>query len=220
MKIKSTFFGVKAFLGLIVFILLTGNFFALVFANDIIVVYQQPNPDTKSASLNYSIVDGAGYFLNSYSDFLLLLNRVEMSGKQSFDYTEAGLIASRTIKKMENLKSTYLLIIKQTAGAEYNTDVLKMLEIFDYQGLQEKAALNPVILNEVKTYLIKGDIAGIFSKIVNETGQLLAGLNEVQKQIESGIFPDINGLWRLNQKYAEMMLFGQYVSMICNEIKN
>jgi len=146
------------------------------------------------------------------------LNRVEISGRQAFDYNGAGLLASQTIKNLETLKSTYLLIIKQTAGVAYNTDVLKMLEAFDFEELIEKATLNPIILNEVKSYLIKGDANGIYYKIIGETEQLLNGLYDIRKQIEVGIFPDITGLWSLNQRYSNLMLFGQYVSMVCGKL--
>jgi hypothetical protein len=210
--------GLTVLMGFICFIILAPQAFALMWVNNLPIVYQQNPGLYKSQSIDDSIVNGAVYFLNSYSDYILLMNKIELSSKQGIDYSAVGSITNRVITNLEMMKATYSLIIRKSSITAYNTDMLKRLEVFDYQGFLDKAALNPLIFNDVRAYLIKGDIPGIYSRILNDTEQILAGLYGIKKQIDSGIFPDINNLWSLNQAYSNLMFFGQYVSMVCGQI--
>ena len=57
------------------------------------------------------VIEAAGYFLDSQSDFLLFSNKIELSGIQGSDYNELRGILNRSITKLKSAKSKYEEII-------------------------------------------------------------------------------------------------------------
>jgi hypothetical protein len=167
---------------------------------------------------NYIIV-GAGYFLNSYSDTLLFLNRVEMSDLDGADYNELQLILYRSMENMNNARKTYSRLREIAGRTPYKQDIVKRLMTFKYAGLQKEKNLNRPIFDEVKSYLKNGDTRGIYARALAATEQILQLQQTVNAAIDSGRLPEITDLWRLNQLYSDALLFGQYVSEVFLRIK-
>ncbi len=57
-----------------------------------------------SQSINFYLIEAAGNYLGSYSDFLLLLNRIEMSEKNGIDYNILRILLDQSIDKMNKVK--------------------------------------------------------------------------------------------------------------------
>ena len=74
------------------------------------------------------IIEGAGYFLKSHSDFLLFLNKIELSELNGIDYIELQNIIKRVIENLENAKAAYENLISIAKETPYNESVIEKLK--------------------------------------------------------------------------------------------
>jgi hypothetical protein len=170
----------------------------------------------KGISIKSYIIKGAGYFLSSYSDWLLFLNKVEMSELNGIDYKELSNILYRAIENMENAKEAYYHL-KQTAdNTPYNQAMINHLLSFDYHGFKKERGFNNSIFKGVKSYLRKGDVRGFFARLLANTENILRKLYIVKESVDADTFPGLSTLWGISQDYSRTMLFGQYAAEMFN----
>lgn len=196
-------------------IILSTNIYPRMIANDGECAYD----GGKSYSIKSNIVAGAGYFLNSYSDALLLLNRVELADVNGIDYPELRETLYRAIENMEKAKDAYTLLTETAENTPYNRVFIDQLLLFDYAGLQKENALNSAVFTDVQALLAKGDVTGVFSRILAGTGTVLDTLYTVKDRVDAGKFPAVSDLWRLNAAYGETMMFGQSAAEVFASVK-
>lgn len=174
----------------------------------------EPPEGKSNAPLEQYVVEGAGYFLNAYSDVLLLLNRVETADVQGIDYPGMQEILARAVSRMEMAKTAYTHL-KETADiTPYNPMVIETLISFDYDGFCEENHLIGSIFDEVKNYLAGGDIRGIYTQMLSDTENILLLLYSIQKEVDAQQMPKLKDFWKLNQWCSHSLLSGQYVSQI------
>jgi len=208
-------------MGLLVFVFFTASAFALVYGNNSDFVFNKPgysHGDGIRSTIGSDIIVGAAYFLSGYSDTLLFLNRIELSGKQELDYAELGKILDSAIGNMELMKQSYLNLIQKTGLLPYDTLMIEILKDFDYENFQQVYELNPVIFDKVKGYLSAGDMRGVYAKILADAEGIVNLLYVIKKTVDANIFPGISLLWQLNQSCSHTLLFGQYVAMVCGDV--
>jgi hypothetical protein len=165
------------------------------------------------------IIVGGGYFLESHSNLKMLLSRVELSEIRGIDYAQTRDILYRAIDKMERANTIYLGLKNMAEEIDYNPEVVNRLTGFDYNGFRETFALNPTIFKKVEDFLSKGNVRGVYNEIFIETGNILEKLYIVRERLEANMFPAVSNLWRINQEYAEVELFGQYVAEVFYKLK-
>jgi hypothetical protein len=165
------------------------------------------------------IVVGGGYFLESHSNMKMLLSQVELSEIRGIDYAQTRDSLYRAIDKMERANTIYLALKNLAEEIEYSPEVVNRLTGFDYDGFREAFALNPTIFKKVEDLLNKGNVRGIYNEIFIETGNILEQLYMVRDRMEANMFPAVSNLWRINQKYVEVELFGQYVAEVFYKLK-
>jgi hypothetical protein len=196
-------------------IILSTNIYPRMIANDGESAYD----GGKSSSISSFIVAGAGYFLHSYSDTLLLLNRVELADVNGIDYPELREILYRAIENMEKAKDAYTLLTETAENTPYNQVFIDQLLLFDYSGLQKESGFNSAVFADVRALLAKGDVTGVFSRILAGTGVVLDTLYTVKERVYAGKFPAVSDLWRLNAAYSETMMFGQSAAEVFASVK-
>jgi len=167
-----------------------------------------------SFNIRIYVIEGAGYFLNSHSNFQEFLNRVELSDLNGIDFNDMREILYKAIEDMEKAKDSYFNLKQEADITPYNPVMINFLLDFDYDGFQKEKGLNLIVYNKVKNYLSKGDIRGVFSKFLLNSESILEQLYTIKEWIDSDKFPEISILWRVNQAYFEAQLFGQYTSEI------
>jgi hypothetical protein len=165
------------------------------------------------------IIVGAGYFLRSQSDFLLFLNKIELSQLEGVNYTEMQNLLNIAIDNMEKARQEYVRLVEFAYATPYRQEVIQKLKTFDYEGLLAEKGLNPVIFKDAENYLKVGDLRGLHSRALLDTKNILAVLYQLKPVIDSGQFPVLEDLWRLNQAYAEAHLLGQYTSEVFARVK-
>ncbi len=211
----------KQFMVLIFLISITSIYvYGIISGNDSCRAYRSSCGGGKeAATIKQYIIEGAGYYFKSHSYFQKLLNMVELSELNGFDYKEAKIIINEAVGNIESANETYLNLKNLADATPYDQDVIDLLKSFDYAGFQEKEELIHEIFQRVKGLLSNGEVTGVYIELHSNTSDILEGLNSVKNQIEERIFPDISLLWKLHQKYPKSLLFGQYVSMVFKEIK-
>ncbi|NIR06304.1 MAG: hypothetical protein GTN82_12855 [Candidatus Aminicenantes bacterium] len=213
----------KVFLGAAVIILLNANLSGAIWHNDTERVFSQSGGQESVAPeekpLRMYVIEGAGYFLKSYSAFLLFLNKIEMAEVEGFDLNEMYQILTNSIENLEYANETYTLLKQQADVTPYNPIVIDQLLNFNYDLFQKKDNLNPSILEEVQFFLGKGKVREMYGEILTHTQGILGKAYAIKGVIETGEFPQISDLHDLNQGYAHSMLFGEYAARVAQEIK-
>ena len=164
------------------------------------------------------IIEGAGYFLNGYSDVLLLLNKIEVSGTTGLDFIELNKLLDNAISNIKDSKNTYENLIKVAEITPYSEPVISKLINFDYVSFMMKNGLNSEIFQAVEKNLRNGNITGIFRQNYSDMEYLEGLLLIVKEKVSMNEIPVINKLWKLNQKYASALLYGQYVAQVFHVI--
>lgn len=168
---------------------------------------------SKSTSqISQYIVEGAGYFLDSYSYTLRFMRKVELAGSRELNYPELGQMLDAALVNMQQARDTYILL-KETADiTPYNPVVIEALKNFNYDLYCEINGLNKEIFTAVKSYLINGQVTGTYVKLLSDMGPMVDLLQEVKKNINNNLFPPVKAVRKLNQIYSTSLLFGQYVA--------
>ena len=163
---------------------------------------------TQTLSIGQLIIEAGGHFLQSNSDFQLVLKRIELS--------ETGLIDSidPAIQNMTAANSIYFEIWETSKSLEYDSIVIEKLSQFDYSGYKLENNLNPVIFQRVEDFLKQGHIRELFQQAYFDSSKILEKLKKIQTNLESGKKVDISDYWRLNQFHLDFALFGQYASEV------
>jgi len=206
----------KVFIGIIILLALNHNSFAYIIANRGDSIFD--NDWERKFSMKSYIIEGAGYFLKSYSDYLLFLNRIEMSELNGIDYNELRIILKKAIENMQNAKNAYYNLKRTAKATPYNQDLINLLLSFDYDNFQKAKGLNRDTFKYIKIYLKKGDVRGIFCRLQKNSGKILDKLYLIKDSIDIDSFPDISILWRVNKKYSHTILFGQYAAEVFQSI--
>lgn len=193
-----------------IFSLFTGNGYARLVHNG----SQGGFIGDEAEEIRITIIQAAGHFLNGYSGFMSLMNKIEMSDLIGLDFNEARVLIDTTIFHMENAREKYASLKQLAENAPYDPVIINKLIIFDYREFRQEFLLEDEHIVQAVFYLREGDIRGIYGKTLKDIGVLLDGLCRVQSSLYSFSIPEMSVLWNLNQKCAAFLLFGQHVARI------
>jgi hypothetical protein len=175
---------------------------------------------TESGSLmGMYITDGAGYILGAYSGVGAFLKQVEVSELYGADFAAIKNILDRMIDDLENARDTYYIINYIAAVTPYKKDVIERLVAFDYDGFEKSEGLSGPVFDRVESFLKYGNIRGVFAKILRDIDSLLYQSYTLKKAVDTDTLPEIKSLWKLNQSFTNIILFGQYFSQVLYEVK-
>ncbi len=220
--IKQTEFKVVARILLAVFVLffVHVNAFALIYGNESQKGFENPGGKSSGPTLETYVLQGAGYFLASYSDILQVLNKVELAQMNGIDYLELQKLAAHASDNIQGQINAYLNLTQLADATPYDQAVIDQLTGFDYAAFQQEKGLNIVIFTEVQCYLSKGDIRSLYHRFLAAGETLQAQLNVIKADIDAGRFPQPSDLWNLDQNAAQSLLFGQYTAEVFYRVLN
>lgn len=220
--IKQTEFKVvsKVLLAVFVLFLVQVNAFALIYGNESQKGFGNPGGKSSVPTIKTYVLQGAGYFLDSYSDILQLLNKIELAELNGIDYIELQKIAARAGDNIRGQMETYLNLTQLADAAPYDQAVIDLLTGFDYAAFQQEKGLNSIIFADVQSYLSKGDIRGVYHRFLAVAAVLQAQLNIIKTDIDANRFPQSADLWNLDQNAAQSLLFGQYTAEVFCRVLN
>jgi hypothetical protein len=171
-----------------------------------------------SETLDKMLITAAGYLLQSHSDYKYFLKKLELS-INGINYYELQNVLNKTISNMEYANSRYFEIWELSKTLEYNPTVIEKLKNFDYAEYKANNNLIPSIFVTVESFLINGNVRGVFEKAYADTGIILEKLKAIKTQIDANTIPETTKIWRLNQSFIEFDLFGQYISEVFIKIE-
>lgn len=216
---------------IIVFVMPGSSLFAIMFGNDTNGAYGggttgdgTGSSGTASASeigneeIRFLVIKGAGYYLTSQSKIQEFFKYIELSEIYGSNYEGFQVTLNAAIGSMENAKAVYKALINFAEATPYNQEVIDKLKSFDYDAFIEDKRLNPVIFNEVKSYLNNGDVTGIYKKFYDNTVIILEKLDVIKQQVDGNISPEKAVLWEVNNLYFNTQLFGQYATQVFNNL--
>jgi hypothetical protein len=165
-------------------------------------------------SLDNYVINGAGYFLEAYSNTLLLMKKVEWSSKEGLKTDELTLLVDHALKNIELARETYGNLTRAADNTPYNQAIIEKLKVFDYDAFQKDNGLNPEVFSSVKSYLGNGEIRKLYYDFLSTIDEITGLLKQVKVQIDAGNFTPVKEIWKLNGLFSESLLFGQYVSQV------
>jgi hypothetical protein len=200
------------------------NLKALLFGNESDGAYFPPPPSNGVASissitLHQLIAFGGSHFFKSAGHINQFFSLVESSEITGPDYYKLNQTLNTAIYYMEQSRINYLQLKNLASITPYDQEVIYKLLNFNYDSFQEESGLFPVIFEKVKGFLATGNVTGVYNEFYSYTGHILDLLYTLKKDVDSEIFPDISTVWKVNQKYSEVKLFGQYTANIFYRIK-
>ncbi|MCX6581963.1 MAG: hypothetical protein NT166_17475 [Candidatus Aminicenantes bacterium] len=210
----------RILLAVFVLFLVQVNVFALIYGNESQKGFGNPGGKSSGPTIKTYVLQGAGYFLNSYSDILLFLNKIELAELNGVDYIELQNIVTRAGENIQQQKDAYLNLTQLADATPYDPAVIDQLSSFDYAAFQREKALNSVIFADVQSYLSKGDIRGVYHRFLAVAETLQAQLNTIKTDIDAGRYPQPSALWNLDQISAQSLLFGQYTAEVFYRVMN
>lgn len=200
----------KAFLGVLALCVFQMNAFSRFILNST----SEGFAESDQPAIEGYVIEGAGYFLKSYSDLLLLMNKIELSDMYGVDYAELQQLVNSALSNMENSREKYTSLTQIADKAPYKQTVIAQLTAFDYNSFGQAKELNGVITGKMETYLGFGDVRGIYHKILTDTQAIIDKLIIVRSAVDTGILPVTSDLWRLNESYLDTLFLGQYAAEI------
>jgi hypothetical protein len=165
------------------------------------------------------IIKGAEYFFKAHADINWLSENVEISDIYGADYYTLWWAVNSALDNMNMARYYYQELQYKANNTPYNQVVINKLLNFDYDSFQEENGLLKDIFSEVKEYLVKGDVRGVYSRTSTYFATLKNTLEAIKGELYAGKVPSNNHMWNLNQVCAKAHMFGQYVSRIFYAIK-
>ena len=186
--------------------------FSIWVVNSLPIIYDGSD-DSKTILDNY-VIDGAGYFLEAYSNTMLLMKKIEWSSKEGLKTDELNLLADNALKNMQLAREAYGNLTRAADNTPYNQAMIDKLKGFDYDAFQKENGLNPEVFSPVKAYLGNGEIRKLYYDFLSTIDEITGLLKQVKVQIDAGNFTPVKEIWKLNGLFSESLLFGQYVSQV------
>jgi hypothetical protein len=171
-----------------------------------------------SSFIENDIVNGAGYFLESYANTLSFMKKIELSEIYGVNNNELNFALDKAIYNMKLAKETYAKLCKEVENIPYNTAVLDSLKQFDYYAFQKEIAGDKEIFTDARVYLYNGDIRGIYARMLSNTEQIMGILMRIKEKIPGGVTHMIPDVYLVNRTFSQSLLFGQYVSQVFGRI--
>ena len=171
-----------------------------------------------SNSIEGYIIEGAGYYLKANAGIQSLLNLVELQDMNGTDDAEMTRSVIAALDNITRARETFAKLIETAEATPYNPVVIDRLNKFDYDTFMTVNKLNPVIFNELASYLSRGDITGTFKHSYAGLCSLEKFLISIKEGLAMNQLPLLPVLWQLNETCAQTTLFGSYAARVFYEI--
>jgi hypothetical protein len=204
--------------GILFIIALTVNAFPRWYVNGSDRGFEDPGKSSAAISLEAYVVQGAGYFLDSYAHTLLFMKKLEWSGKNGAVDPESALLLDNALKSMELAHDAFSELKRLADTTPYNTAVIDALCKFDYDDFRAAYGIEDKTFDRVRYYLSNGDIRSVYGDIVTDTGTIVKLLKEIKEQVDTGAFPSTWDVWKLDRTYSAAERFGQYTARVFDAI--
>lgn len=205
-----------------IIILLPNNIFPLWSSNTTESAFFNDGKLKSTLPMDYYIINGADAFLNSYNLTLSYMRKTETMALTGVDAVELKSILDNALIAMKTANGYYTQLKTEADNTSYNSKIIASLKTFDYEGFikSNDTILNKEVFLVVKSFLINGDVRGIYGKMCSNTEEIINVLNRIIEATASGTIPVLADTWKVNQLFSNALLFGQYTTQVFNVILN
>jgi hypothetical protein len=204
----------KVFVGIFILCFFHVQGIAKIIMNNSEMGFEEPG----RTGIRSYVMEAAGDFLKSQSDFFLFLNKIEMEEINGVDYAELQHVINNAVVNMENARAKYNDLAQLADNTPYHQPTITQLMNFNYTSFQDSKGLNSVIFNEVDAYLPGGDVRGLYYRLLADTQSILDLLTVIKSAVDAEVIPENSAVWQVNQSYSETLLFGQYAAEIFYDV--
>ena len=173
---------------------------------------------TTSGTVEDLVIKSATYFLKGKAYVDLLASRLEAAEIEGVCFYDYQMLVNDALDNMRMARYYYQSLKNKADITPYNQTVIEKLKAFDYQSFMEENGLISDMFNQVKSYLVAGDVRGAYGRFLAYTDDIITILETVQKNVYYWNFPKTATVWKLNQECAKMLLFGQYMAQVFYKI--
>lgn len=164
------------------------------------------------------VSEGGTFFLQSKGYFNFFVSRVEYSEIQGPNYEEMNIHLLAAIENLESAIDKYSLLCYTADNAQYNDNIVYLIK-YDYNGFKESNSVDLDVFCKVEEFLSQGKVKEVYHYALNEFLVLRGMLEEIKASVQLKRFPDINLVWKANEKFFNLGHFGQNCSQIFRNVK-
>jgi hypothetical protein len=164
------------------------------------------------------VVEGAGHYLNANKQIQELLTLVEWQDLRGMDFNELRQTVDSALYHINRAEEIYRQLIRRARVTPYKESVVARLKTFDYSSFMQQNGLNAAVFKEVESYLVNGDITGIYKQTHSRFLDIIDLLNKVKEETAVDKMPHLSIYWKLNETCAEVSLFGSYTARVFHTI--
>jgi hypothetical protein len=175
---------------------------------------------TASGTVEDLVIKSATYFLKGKAYVDLLASRLEAAEIDGACFNDYQTIVNDALDNMRMARYYYQSLKNKADITLYNQVVISKLRAFDYQSFMIENGLISDMFNQVRTYLVAGDVRGAYGRFLAYIDDIINILETVQKYVYCWNFPKAATMWKLNQECAKMLLFGQYMAQVFYKISD
>ncbi len=158
----------------------------------------------------------ASSFFQSQQDYKGVLGLVERSKQVSDTKTfENKLTAVNS--SIECTIASYQKIFREIETLEKNESISYSLQMFDYKRFCEENELIPSIFEKVEE-LFKESPESVCWYMIDKMNEIKNQLEDMKTTLKKGLPIEIEKVWKVNQLFNKLDLFGQYVAMVMASI--
>ncbi len=199
-------------------ILLIGisNLSAIIYFNDIVCYF---NDTPEKQDLVNSMIDGAANFLKAHSEATVFLSLYELADLQNeFNIIDSNTAIKSAIQSIDNALASFNNAVNIGKKIGYNDVKTTMFTAFNYDALCIDRRFNVEIFARVKSFLQKADIIGIYQENISNIGEIRTILTDIRDTLNLNKKPSVELCWKLSQGFSETELFGNYSTVVGNNI--
>ena len=217
MDIKRGCF-IKVMLFVFVFMLFQSHALARLVSNWSPAAFDDIGAPNPGHTISYYVTEGGAYFLKFHSEILYFLHKIELYDENDPDYGEFQESIGNAIFYMEGARAAYDDLTYLADITPYNQEVIRELFTFNYGKFRGDSGLNFSLFWDVRRYLKRGDVRGLYRKMLHDTEDILDILYNIQAAVDACQMPEISQIWDLNHRCFLSLIFNQYTSMVFYEI--
>lgn len=185
--------------------------FGAVYANDV----NKGFPEKERDLIEDSIISGSSQFFQGMTDLMKLFDEAEYNSKNRHFpngvlFLEAALVKFKMAKeKYSSAAETGRLVEQKDCSFDY-------LKVFDFDKFTAEKGMNSTIVQDLKGYLCAGNVTGYYQRIADDIEKLISLLDALKTKLtlSNNTAFDKGDYWKILQFTSEMMLFGNYGTVI------
>ncbi len=174
----------------------------------------QINPDGESEAIRLKVVDSASLLLQSTSEAYLFMNEVELAEVRGLDFDAAQHRIQLAMGKLVQAREAMERVIQLTLAGGVPGERRRTLSGFDYANMADQYSLNGEIMGKVTSFLIRGDVVGLYRQHVDNLRTIETLLLYLDGEIGQGRRPENDRMWPVLRLYNETLLLANYATMV------